>query len=399
MSHKHPLATLGHSAHTLLAAALFAALLYLPLGCSVGATSGAASPLQKEQTAESTGVVPSEFFGMVVKTPGVEPGVAAASRRLWDSGVTWAALEPASGSFVWTTLDAEVAAAAQAGAQVTLTLGMTPAWASSQPGLASSYGAGATAMPANLADWDAYVTAVATRYRGRISAYEVWNAPENAAYWSGAPGQLGANLAVLATHTASAVHSMDPAAVVVSPALSPAGLAAFIAAGGGAAVDVVGSALNGPGQAPEDMSTVLQQVRGVLVGTAADGKPVWNDGSSWLLPQGGLPAATQGAYVARALLLGAGLGVGRMHWYAWDESDASALLLADAQGMPTPAANAYATVEGWLAGAQMNGCSATAAGVWTCQLVRGGQTEWGVWSTGGSVTTSSFCASKSTYIE
>ncbi len=118
-------------------------LLFIPSfavlsGCSVAATSSTSSPLQKEQANYATGVVPAEFFGMVVKQPGLQPAVQAGARRLWDSGVSWAALEPAPGSFNWAILDQEVAAAEAAGAEVTLTLGMTPTWASSQPALPSS---------------------------------------------------------------------------------------------------------------------------------------------------------------------------------------------------------------------------------------------------------------------
>ena len=394
---------LGHIA-TLGLLMLLVLVFYFPLGCSVGTSGAVASSLQKQQAAAATGVIQPQFFGMVVKNPTGQPGVATGSRRLWDSGVTWAALEPASGTFDWQRLDAEVAAAQDAGAQVTLTLGMTPAWASSQPNAPSSYGAGATAMPANLADWDAYVTAVATRYRGRISAYEVWNAPENAAYWTGAPARMGADMATLTVHAAAAVHSADGSALVVSPALSPNGLTAFLAANGssgsaGQVIDAIGSSLDGVGQAPEAMTATVQALRAATSGTGADGKPLWNEQGSWVLPQGGVSTGTQAAYVARALLLNAGYGVQRIHWYAWDENSAGSLALTDAQALPTQAATAYSVVEGWIVGAQMNGCAATAGGVWTCQVVRDGKTGWILWSTAGAVSSSSLGATTATSLE
>ncbi len=371
----------------------------LPLGCSVGVNAGT-STLQKEATAQSTGVVPANFFGMVVRVPGTSPAVQAGARRLWDSGVTWAALEPAPGSFDWSTLDGEVAAARAAGAEVTLTLGMTPTWASSQPSLASAYGAGATAMPSSLADWDGYVSAVVNRYRGQIAGYEVWNAPENPAYFTDQPSQAAGDIASLAQHTASIVHGADPSAVVVSPAFSSQGLAAFITAGGGAAVDVLGSSLNGDGSGgaavPESMAANLQALRAVISGTSADGKPVWNDQSSWTLAPGDLSPQTQAAYVARALLLNAGLGIQRLHWYAWDETGASTLSLSDAQGQPTEAAVAYNAVQGWLTGAQINGCAAAPNGLWTCQLVCSGVTTSVLWAVTGTVSASALGASQMT---
>ncbi len=369
----------------LFAVGCLSALLCLVTGCGVSSTGTATSPIAKEAAQEGTGTVPASFFGMVVKAQGVQPGVTTGARRLWDSGVTWAEVEPARGSFVWSALDAEVAAAQQGGAEVALTLGMTPEWASSEPGLQSSYGAGATAMPADLGDWDAYVTAVAARYQGRIGAYEVWNAPENAAYWAGAAGSVGADMATLALHAAVAVHGADKAAVVVSPALSPAGLSAFLAAGGGSAVDAVGASLLSGGAAPEMLTAELADLHTAMEGTAADGKPLWNDGGAWALPGGGLTDATQAAYTARALVLSAGYAVRRMHWYAWDARGTETLDLLDAGMRPTAAAAAYGTVEGWLAGARMNGCTASPSGVWSCQVVHEGKTGWIVWSVNGTV--------------
>ncbi len=362
---------------------LLAFLLYFPLGCAVSATGPASSSLQKEAAAQSTGVLAPQFFGLVVKDPSMHAAVASGARRLWDSGVTWAALEPAQGQFSWSTLDAEVATANESGAEVTLTLGMTPAWASSQPGLASPYGKGATAMPANLADWDTYVAAVAARYRGRIAAYQVWNAPEDSSSWSGVTGQLGSDMATLAAHAADAIHSADPAATVVSPALSPAGLRAFLSAGGGARIDAIGSSLTAPGQAPESMTATVQALRAALAGTAADGKPIWNEQGRWILPQGGLPDDVQAAYVARALLLNAGYAVARMHWYAWDDNAAGSLALSAPDAQPTRAGTAYGVVESWLSGARINGCAATAEGVWTCQIARNGSTGSILWSVNG----------------
>ncbi len=372
-------------------------------GCSVAAGPGVSSPLQKEQASYATGIVPAEFFGMVVKQPGVQPAVRAGARRLWDSGVNWAAVEPAPGSFAWSTLDGEVASAEAVGAEVTLTLGMTPTWASSQPALPSNYGDGATAMPVNLSDWDAYVRAVATRYRGRIHGYEVWNAPENPAYYAASTAGLGADMAALAKHTAAVVHAADSSAVVISPALSAQGIAGFLSAGGGAAVDVIGSSLNGgtgtAPQAPEAMGPALQALLAAVAGTPAVGKPIWNEQSSWALAGSDLPTEVQAAYVARALLLNSGLGVQRVHWYAWDDADPTALQLSDAQGQPTEAAVAYNTVESWIGGAQMNGCAADAGGLWTCQLVRNGSTAWVLWSTAGSVSASALGASTVTSLD
>ncbi len=273
---------------------------------------------------------------------------------------------------------------------------MTPAWASSQPGLASTYGDGATAMPARLADWDAYVSAVATRYAGRITAYEVWNAPEDPDFWSGDAGAMGSDMAELAADAAASVHRADLAALVVSPALSSAGLTQFLAAGGGLSVDVIAASLDSAGEAPESSVPPLQALRAAMAGTSAAGKPVWNEQSGWSLPTGGLSAAGQAAWVARSLLLNAGFGIARMHWYAWDDTASGVVSLRNSAQQPTEAALAYATVENWLSGNTINGCSATAEGLWSCQLVTGGKTAWVVWSPDGAASSSTYGASTQT---
>lgn len=378
---------------------LLVLVLYFPIGCAVGASSGVGSAAQQGESSTATGMVTPSFFGMVVQRVGNQPTVTTGSRRLWDSGVTWAALEPQPGVFAWGSLDSEVAAAQAAGAKITLVLGMTPTWASSQPTLASAYGAGATAMPADLSNWNAYVTAVATRYRGEISAYEVWDAPENPTEWSGDAATMGDDMATLAVAAASSVHAADPAALLVSPALSPTGLQAFLSAGGGGAVGVIAVSLDAAGAAPEAMTGELAQIHAAAIAGGAAGKPLWNEQATWTLPQTGLDASAPAAWVARALLLNAGYGVARLDWYAWDENEAGTLQMTDQAGQATSAALAYEVVEGWMSGAQANGCTGTAEGLWTCGLVRAGQTEWVLWSTGGAVQSSALGMSTVTAID
>jgi hypothetical protein len=374
-------------------------LLSFPIGCTVGSTGSVLSNAQQNQAATSTGVVAPQFFGMVVKSDAHQPTVLIGSRRLWDSGVTWAALEPASGTFNWSTLDAEVSAAQASGVEVTLTLGMTPAWASSQPTLASSYGAGATAMPRSLTDWDAYVTAVATRYQGRIANYEVWNNPSNSAYWAGSPAQLGSDMATLSAHAAAVVHSSDPDAKIVAPALDANGLTLFLAAGGSASVDIFSAAFSLAGQAPEAVVAQISSVRGALLNTSAETKPLWNDQPSWTLPAAGLSDTDQASYAARSLVLNAAFGISRLAWYAWDENESTALRLSDTNAQPTPAAVAYSVVEIWLSGAAINGCSASAEQLWSCELVRNGQPIWILWSTAGTVSASGMGMTTSTDLQ
>jgi hypothetical protein len=378
-------------------------LFYFPLGCAVGASSASTSSPQQQQTAASTGILPAQFFGMVVRNPGTQPLLAAGARRLSDPSVTWAALEPTAGTFDWSTLDQEVALAHQSGAQITLTLGITPTWAAGTSG---------ASLPADLATWDTYIQAVATRYQGKIAAYELWNAPEDPANWTGDPAQLPTALATLAAHAAADLATADPAAQLVSPALSATTLAQFVNAGGAAFVQVIGASLITANQPPEAMPALLQSIRSALAGSAAAGLPVWNDQQTWQLPgqisaaqsaSGStttLDPATQAAWLARALILNAGYGVQRLQWYAWDNHTPGTLTLTDQNNQPTPAALAYASVQSWLQGAQLNGCSQAPNGLYTCQLVRqsatGTSTQWILWSPNATLEASALGATTAT---
>src|SRR5207253_9299963 len=64
-------------------------------------------------------------------------------------------------------------------------------------------------------DWGRYVQAVATRYRGRIGAYELWNLANQPKYYSG-------DIPTLVEMTRRAVRILrrvDPAATAVCPSM------------------------------------------------------------------------------------------------------------------------------------------------------------------------------------
>ena len=64
--------------------------------------------------------------------------------------------------------------------------GMTPGWAAQDRNAKSHYFVGASSPPADIEDWRAYVRAVATRYKGRIRYWELWNEVNDKLFYSGA---------------------------------------------------------------------------------------------------------------------------------------------------------------------------------------------------------------------
>ena len=76
-------------------------------------------------------------------------------------------------------------AAAARGLTVLATLNATPAWAV-VPGTPVLSG-----RPASAADYGRFAGEVATRYRGRIAAYEIWNEPNAAYFYKPTPDPAG----------------------------------------------------------------------------------------------------------------------------------------------------------------------------------------------------------------
>lgn len=82
----------------------------------------------------------------------------------------------------------------------------TPRWAASDPG--DNYWHSAPRDPEAFAR---FVTALVTRYRSRIHSWELWNEPDNPAYWTGTVAQFSE----LVLAGSRAVRAADPSATVV----------------------------------------------------------------------------------------------------------------------------------------------------------------------------------------
>ncbi len=152
------------------------------------------------------------------------PAVSFADWRLWDAGVTWPQLEPARGKWDFNLLDRYTQLAAERNVDILLTLGLTPAWASARPNEPSAYGKGNAAEPRQLADWEEYVRIVATRYKGVIHNYEIWNEPNVKGTFTGNPQAM----VELSRAAYRVLKSVDPTITVVSPAATAGDGAAWL---------------------------------------------------------------------------------------------------------------------------------------------------------------------------
>src|SRR5439155_26542584 len=110
------------------------------------------------------------------------PGISFGTFRLWDvDGALWSNLEPSRGSYNWSTLDKWIATLNSHGVtDITYTFGYTPSWCGPSQSLPCT----------TNQDFINFITAIATRYKGKITHYEAWNEVTSSTFWTGSMAQL-----------------------------------------------------------------------------------------------------------------------------------------------------------------------------------------------------------------
>jgi len=343
--------------------------------------------------------VPREYFGLHIHklvrphrdgSRSVWPAIGFGAWRLSD-GAKWSDANPAQGKWNLSLLDLYANLGAKYGVQIHLNLGVTPRWASARPDELGEWGFGTAAEPADLGTWEAYLVELATRFKGRIHAYEIWNEPK----YSDLEPTVNAEGRALGSFTGSSktmadlsrvayttIKAIDPAARIVAP--SPTGYSdnrvrAFLAHGGGKWVDAM--AFHFYPQLPErDLLPRVAMVKKAMRDYGAGDLELWNTESGFLIsgledlqPEmfPGSPIhtpATAAPLVARSLILGWAAGLSRYYVYAWDDGKYG--LTSDwRKGTPNAAGLAYERVRQWLEGSMMRRCTG-ASELWICEVER-----------------------------
>jgi len=136
-------------------------------------------------------------------------GIEWVRQQVW-----WEHIEGSKGYYVWDELDNVVEAVGQHHHKLLVSIVRSPGWATED---------GNPGMPADPNDLGDFLYAMASRYRGRIQAYEIWNeqnyAVENAGYVQG-PGRYVELLKVAYTR----IKEADPLAIVLFGPLTPTGV-------------------------------------------------------------------------------------------------------------------------------------------------------------------------------
>jgi hypothetical protein len=277
--------------------------------------------------------------------------------------LSWQEVEPVPGEFFWEYSDWLVRAVEYYGLDLVLRLDQAPDWAD----------------PDDPSQYANFVREVASRYRGRIVAYVVWNEPNLAVEWAGrAPDPAG--YVELLCAARAAIRAADPQALIVSAGLASTNhadasalddrvyLEAMYAAGAARCFDILGAHPYGfaypphdPSGAHDDLNVArLEDLRAVMVGEGDAAKPVWATELGWTTA----PVQAGQAWLAvseaeQAEYLGAALDKAGRDWPwleriaiwnlsrdlpAGDEKRGYSLLSSD--GSPKPAYRALAEMLG-----------------------------------------------------
>ena len=126
----------------------------------------------------------------------------------------WAGMEPNPGQYDWGKVDLMVDAASARGMSVLGTIVSSPAWAV-QPGLLPI-----SSPPASAATYADFTGVVAARYKGRVSAYEIWNEPNGVLSWTSGPqGPEPARYVEMLKASYPKIKAADGGAVVIGGVL------------------------------------------------------------------------------------------------------------------------------------------------------------------------------------
>jgi len=224
----------------------------------------------------------------------------------------WNEAEPSKGSYdsnILARYDQAIATARAAGAKVLVFVNGSPRWAS---------GSRISMMkPQDPADYANFMRFVATRYAGRVSAWEVWNEENTSRFWPSGPSPAAYVPLLKAAYPA--VKAADPGATVVFGGVSQndySYIEGAYAAGAKGYFDVMAvhpypgpsapeAAWYSNGRITPTSFSGFREVRSSML-ARGDNKPIWLTEFGWsttTTESWGVTAAQQADYLTRAYRL------------------------------------------------------------------------------------------------
>lgn len=277
----------------------------------------------------------------------------AAGARIDRWELRWDRIEPRRGAWNFGADDAAVSQPAAAGMDVLGILIGTPAWATApgqKPGNGVPRGLGLPVDdPRNL--WATYVHATVRHFTGQVRAWEIWNEPDLAFFWSG----NATDYAALVSVAYRVIKEIDPAATVVLAGMVTPDLRFF-----GQVLDALRTARPTPfdavswhayGPAPALYRNLLA-VRAALRARRLGLTPIW-------VTESGFPASNpageprQAAYVLQTTAYALLAGAARVYIYrASDDTTSKQWGLMTAGGQPRMGYVAFQVAARYLSGVQ-----------------------------------------------
>ncbi|MBA3914937.1 MAG: cellulase family glycosylhydrolase [Acidobacteriales bacterium] len=361
--------------------------LLCPILLLLSGVSQAPAETATAQGAHAGEPIPGSYFGVALHGDRWPSFPFGSSRVL----VAWKLVEPARGKWDFRQVDAYIELAERNHADVLLDLGLTPPWASSNPEGHCGAGTGNCWPPTAMQDWRDYLSAVATRYKGRAHYYQVWNEPNQPDFYQGSMDTL-VNMTRIAYEV---IKGVDPSNMVLSPPPNGPGgfrwLNNFLAQGGKRYFDIVAFHFYPCPAPPESIVAQGRELRDVLARNGIAQRSMWDTEIGWTSPGVVLTDQRQAAYLAREIILDHIAGMSRFYWYIWNFAGEEELRTIDDGQTLSPAARAYGQVHKWLLGSVLTQCSSddipavwhASHSMWTCELVREGKTSRIVWNTDG----------------
>ena len=360
-------------------------------GDDPAATSSASA---SEGDVDANGV-PATTIGMHIE--GVEGGYWASapfgSLRLWDNGTAWSQIEIAKGEFKWDNIDGSLENAESKGmTDIMLVLGTTPEWAAKEINESDYPQPGAASAPANLTDWDEWVTEVVTKYKGRFSSYQIWNEANLTNFYNGTPQEM----AEMTKRAHDIIKSIDPEALVIAPSPSlrltrafnrffPEYLTELAALDWPVDVFAVHTYPAADGD-PVARGALIQAAKDALTAAGAPELPLWDTELNYglagpgALPKQEITGVNAAGFVVRTYIDDLRYGIARSYWYIWSLRPYDLLGVQAYAG--SDGEQGFFALDNWVVGATFNGCTETDNAV-TCDFSRGGSPYVIAWAQSG----------------
>ncbi len=198
----------------------------------------------------------------------------------------------------WAKYDRIVEGCLKHGLQIIARLDSPPVWSRLPSDDLQAFPKG---PPANYSDYGDFVSNLASRYKGKISYFQIWNEPNLIGEWGGHPINPEEYVALLKI-AHDRIKQVDPQAVIITAALAPTAersirnlndvlfLEGMYRAGASKYFDILSTMLYGLGQSPGERRTDLNRLnfsrpillRRVMEQNGDSSKPIWISEYAWI---------------------------------------------------------------------------------------------------------------------